>query len=59
LCLTAKLLGFKPSDWPILAKGKVRHAGEPVAMLIGSKPAEAEDTAAPVEVEYETLTPVV
>ena len=27
---TAKMPGFKPSDWPILAKGKVRHVGEPV-----------------------------
>src|SRR3984957_16557233 len=24
---TAKLPGFKPSDWPILAAGKVRHVG--------------------------------
>ena len=38
---TAKLRGFKRSDWPILAKGKVRHAGEPVAMAIGSTPAES------------------
>ena len=38
---TAKLPGFKPSDWPILAAGKVRHAGEPIAMAIGSTPAEA------------------
>ena len=42
---TAKLPGFKPSDWPILAAGKVRHAGEPIAMAIGSTPAEAEDIA--------------
>jgi len=56
---TAKLPGFKPSDWPILAAGKVRHAGEPIAMAIGSTPAEAEDIAGLVEVEFEALPPVV
>lgn len=56
---TAKMPGFKPSDWPILAKGKVRHVGEPVAMVIGATPAEAEDLAAIVEVDYEPLPPVV
>ena len=56
---TAKMPGFKPSDWPILAKGKVRHVGEPVAMVIGATPAEAEDFAALVEVEFEPLPPIV
>ena len=56
---TAKLPGFKPSDWPILAARKVRHVGEPVAMVVGATPAEAEDLAARVEVEYEPLPPVV
>ena len=56
---TAKMPGFKPSDWPILAKGKVRHVGEPVAMVIGASPAEAEDIAALVEVGYEPLPPIV
>lgn len=56
---TAKLPGFKPSDWPILATGKVRHVGEPVAMALAVTAAEAEDLAALVEVEYEPLPPVV
>src|SRR5271156_2389513 len=56
---TAKLPGFKPSDWPILAAGKVRHVGEPIAMAIGSTPAEAEDVAASVAVDFEPLAPVV
>jgi carbon-monoxide dehydrogenase large subunit len=56
---TAKLPGFKPSDWPILAAGKTKHVGEPIAMAIGATPAEAEDVAALVEVDYEPLTPVV
>ena len=56
---TAKLPGFKPSDWPILATGKVRHVGEPIAMAIGTTRAEAEDFAALVEVDFEVLPPVV
>jgi carbon-monoxide dehydrogenase large subunit len=56
---TAKLPGFKPSDWPILASGKVRHVGEPVAMALGSTLAEAEDLAAMVDVDYDALLPVV
>jgi aerobic carbon-monoxide dehydrogenase large subunit len=56
---TAKLPGFKPSDWPILAAGKVRHVGEPVAMAIGSTRAEAEDIAALVGLDFETLPAVV
>ena len=56
---TAKLPGFKPSDWPILAAGKVRHVGEPVAMVLAASAGEAEDLAARVEVEYEPLPPVV
>jgi aerobic carbon-monoxide dehydrogenase large subunit len=56
---TAKLPGFKPADWPILAVDKVRHVGEPIAMVIGSTPAEAEDMANLVEVDFEPLKPVV
>ena len=56
---TAKMPGFKPSDWPILAKGKVRHVGEPVALVIAATPAEAEDIAALVEMEFEPLPPIV
>ena len=56
---TAKLPGFKPSDWPILAAAKVRHVGEPIAMAIAATRAEAEDIAALVEVDFETLPPIV
>jgi aerobic carbon-monoxide dehydrogenase large subunit len=56
---TAKLPGFKPSDWPILAVDKVRHVGEAIALAIGSTPAEAEDIANLVEVDFEPLQPVV
>ena len=34
---------FKPSDWPALAKGKVRFVGECVAVCIAGTRAEAED----------------
>lgn len=56
---TAKLPGFNASDWPVLATDKVRHVGEAVAAVIAASPAEAEDLAAQVEVEYEALRPVV
>ena len=44
---------------PILAADKVMHVGEPVAMVVASSAAAAQDAADLVEVEYETLTPVV
>ena len=53
------LPGFKPSNlWP-LAKDKVRHVGETVAMCVGETRAEAEDVAAQVTLEYEELPAVV
>ena len=53
------LKGFKPSDlWP-LARDKIRHVGEPVAMCVGATRAEAEDVAAQVRIDYEELPAVV
>jgi aerobic carbon-monoxide dehydrogenase large subunit len=53
------LKGFKASDlWP-LAKDKVRHVGEAVAMCVGGSRAEAEDVAAQVVVDYAELPAVV
>ena len=53
------LKGFRPSDlWP-LARDKVRHVGEAVAMCIGETRADAEDVAAQVFVDYEELPAVV
>ena len=53
------LKGFKASDlWP-LAKDKVRHVGECVAMCVAATRAEAEDLAASVEIDYEQLPAVV
>jgi carbon-monoxide dehydrogenase large subunit len=53
-----QLTGFRVSDYPPLAIGKVRFVGEIVAACIAPTRAEAEDLAATVEVEYEPLPPV-
>jgi carbon-monoxide dehydrogenase large subunit len=43
---------------PVLARGRVRYVGEPVALVLAESRAEAEDAAELVEVEYEPLEPV-
>ena len=52
------LLGLYLGDKTPLARGKVRHFGEPVAAVIADTPHEAEDAAGLIRVEYEPL-PVV
>ena len=54
----AGLPGFKPSEQPVLAAGKVRHVGELVAMCLARTRAEAEDLAAATLVDFDEL-PVV
>jgi aerobic carbon-monoxide dehydrogenase large subunit len=54
----AGLPGFKPSEQPVLAQGKVRHVGEPIAMCLAETRAAAEDLAAEIFVDFEEL-PVV
>ena len=44
---------------PVLAQGKVRHVGDPVAMVIAETRAQARDAAELVEVDYEALPAVV
>ena len=51
----SKLPGYKVSDYPILALGKVRFVGELVAMCIADTRAEAEDLARQVSFDYEDL----
>ncbi|HUQ75525.1 MAG TPA: xanthine dehydrogenase family protein molybdopterin-binding subunit [Burkholderiales bacterium] len=51
--------GFKPSEQPILASGKVRQVGELVAMCVAPTRAEAEDLAESVELDLEELPAVV
>ena len=50
--------GFKGADFPVLAVGKVRYAGEAVAMAVAESPAAAEDLLRDIEVEYEPLDAV-
>jgi carbon-monoxide dehydrogenase large subunit len=51
--------GFKASDYPPLATGKVRFVGEPVAMCLGQNRAAAEDLAQAVTLDLQELAPVV
>jgi aerobic carbon-monoxide dehydrogenase large subunit len=55
----SRLPGFKVSAQPALATDKVRHVGEAIAVCVAATRAEAEDTAAEVEVEYAELPAVV
>jgi carbon-monoxide dehydrogenase large subunit len=52
-------LTFHQRTQPILARGKVRHAGEPVAVVVADSRYLAEDAAAAVRVDYEPLPAVV
>jgi aerobic carbon-monoxide dehydrogenase large subunit len=52
------LPGFKISEQPVLATGKVRHVGELVAMCVAPTRAEAEDIAASVTLDLEELPAV-
>ena len=45
-------------DQPILAHGKVRHVGEPVAVVLAVDPHIAEEAADLIQVEYEPLDAV-
>src|SRR5690606_10549917 len=45
--------------YPVLAQGKVRFAGERVAMVVAETQAQARDAAELVEVDYEPLPAVV
>jgi carbon-monoxide dehydrogenase large subunit len=52
------LPGFKVSEQPVLAAGKVRHVGELIAMCVAPTRAEAEDIAAAVTLDLEELPAV-
>ncbi len=55
----SKLPGYKASDFPSLALGKVRFVGEPLAACIGETRAEAEDLAQAVIADIDALEPVI
>ncbi|HWD15068.1 MAG TPA: xanthine dehydrogenase family protein molybdopterin-binding subunit, partial [Casimicrobiaceae bacterium] len=44
---------------PVLAQGKVRYVGDPVALVIAESPAQAKDAAEQIVVEYDVLNAVV
>jgi CO/xanthine dehydrogenase Mo-binding subunit len=50
-----KLKGLEPYCQPILARGRVRYVGEPVAVVFAESAAIAEDAADLVQVELEEL----
>ena len=49
------LFGRRVRDVPILARGRARFAGEPVAVAVAETPGQAERAAGCVAVEYEPL----
>lgn len=49
----------KDTPRPALARGKVRHVGEPVALIVADTLEQARDAAEAVEVEFEELPAVV
>ncbi|WP_291296694.1 xanthine dehydrogenase family protein molybdopterin-binding subunit [Elioraea sp.] len=53
------LKGFRRSDQPVLATGKVRHVGEAVAMIVAATRAEAEDIAGLIDIAWEPLPALV
>jgi carbon-monoxide dehydrogenase large subunit len=52
------LPGFRVSEQPALAQGKVRHVGEAIAACVADTRAEAEDLAAACVLDYEALPAV-
>jgi carbon-monoxide dehydrogenase large subunit len=44
---------------PLLASGKVRYVGEPVVVLVAESPAQAQDAAELVRIDYDPLPAVV
>ena len=53
---TGEPFAFAPQ--PLLADGKVRYVGEPVALIVAETRAQALDAADQVEIEYSTLPAV-
>ncbi len=50
--------GYRASDWPALAQGKVRYVGEPVAAVVAADRYRAEDALDAVRVVYDPLPAV-
>ncbi|MER5611736.1 xanthine dehydrogenase subunit D [Streptomyces sp. NPDC002215] len=52
---TVKNYGLEIQDTPVLAHGKVRHHGEPVALVAADHPETARRAAAKIRIEYREL----
>src|SRR5215471_6011642 len=50
---------FKPFEQPVIAHGKVRYVGEPVAVVLADNAATAEDALEAIAVDIEPLPAVV
>jgi len=50
---------MKEPPHPVLAQGKVRYVGDPVALVVADTLLQAKDAAEKVEVEYDELAPVI
>ncbi len=53
-----QLAAFKPFEQPVIATGKVRYVGEPVAVVVADTAAIAEDAAEAIAVDIEALPAV-
>src|ERR1041385_8805442 len=49
---------FKPYQQPVIAQGKVRYVGEPVAVVVAETQGQAEDALEHIELDIEQLAPV-
>src|SRR3989442_7194016 len=55
---TRELWGLMKLDQPVLAAGRVRYAGEPVAIVAADSAEEARLAARAIAVRYELLPPI-
>ena len=52
------LTGLRMKDMPVLAQGRVRYVGEPVAAVAAENPDVAEEALGQIDVEYEEMEAV-
>jgi carbon-monoxide dehydrogenase large subunit len=48
-----------PFEQPVIARSKVRYVGEPMAIVVADSQAQAEDALDAIELDIETLPPVI
>lgn len=54
----APLPAFEPFRQPVIAAGKVRYVGEPVAVVVADSRALAEDALERIDIQFDSLTAV-